>query len=556
MKYLDNLSKNLDCLLIFVPKMRNFYKPIGEHMFCVLLPMGLMSIADLIQKKGYRVQILHLGLEKIKNHRFSLKEYLAATNPKVVGFSLHWHYQCYDTIEAVKEVKAFNHNIFTVLGGLTASYFHKEIIQEIQSVDAVIRGDGEIPFLELLENIFKGKKIFSEVSNLTWRDQETIKINEIDYVARDEDLDKLDFTNFELLKNYQLYIKMQDMRGGRWLKGIKANIFSKFASPAYFPLLIHKGCLVNCSYCGGSKISQRVACGRDNINVRSPKAVIESIKEAKGYGFKEIYMSYLPFNNHFTYFKELFEMIKKEKIKMDYFLDCWALPTKEIIQMFADIRFSSSKLYLGLSPETGNERIRKSNKGFYYSNSDLIETLNFIAALDLSVILYFSIGLPFETIKDAEDTIRFQNVLKKRFGNMISISTINPVMEPASPMYIEPDKYGIAKTRNSFMDFIRATKNTNKNGFITPELGYFKRDFCRSKWPNSFSNEDTFRKEIQKLICKNSCRLSDFFLSNILKSNLASGGELGFLCSKLACSIIYFSWKWQEPFRKLKFWAK
>lgn len=538
MRLNNNSKADLDCLLVFVPKFKNFYKPIGEHMFTVLLPMGLMSIADFAHKNGYRVQILHLGLEKINNPRFSLKQYLAKVNPKVIGLSLHWHYQCYDTMETAREIKQYNPNIFIVLGGLTASYFHEEILREFSFIDGVIRGDGEMPFLKLLEEVSTGDRNLSNVPNLTWIEQKTVRVNEITYVAQQEDLDSFNFTNFNLLKNYQLYIKMQDMRGGRWLKGINKKILNKFSSSAYFPLLIHKGCYFNCSYCGGSKASQKIIGGRDNISIRSIEKVVETIKEANEYGYKEIYISYLPFSNHPDYFAQLFEAIKKEQIGMNYFLECWTLPPRGIIQAFKDICNNGSKLYIGISAETGSEEIRRFNKGFYYDNNQLIGTLSLINSLKIPVILYFSVGLPGESIEDIKITLNFQKFLRRRFNNILSISTVNPVMEPASPMYFNPKRYKIVKTRSCFKDFVLSSEDTNRLGFLTPRLGYFNQDFYPPVRTGLLSREDSFRNYLQKTICRNSCRLSDFIISDFLKTDTILLKTLISITSKNICNMI------------------
>jgi radical SAM superfamily enzyme YgiQ (UPF0313 family) len=178
-KYKQKEETELDCLLVFVPKLVNFYKPIGNHMFNVLLPTGLLSVADFINNKGYSVNILHFGLEKINDRSFSLRDYLRITNPKVVGLSLHWHYQCYDTMEVVKEIKCYNPNIFIVLGGLTAGYFHDEILRGHDFIDGVVRGDGEVPFYRLVEEVSAVSRDFSKVPNLTWREKKNIRINPI-----------------------------------------------------------------------------------------------------------------------------------------------------------------------------------------------------------------------------------------------------------------------------------------------------------------------------------------------------------------------------------------
>jgi len=542
MEYVNKSSRNgLDCLLIFVPKFKNFYRPIGEHMFTVLLPMGLLAIADLIHKKGYNAQILHLGLEKMKNPDFSLEEYLAKVKPKVAGFSLHWHYQSSDTIEAVRRTKSFNPDIFCVLGGLTASFFHNEIVQEFDFVDAIVRGDGELPFLKLLEEICSGKGEFSGIPNLTWRRNGEIKYNELTYVAGDEDLNRLNFTNFKLLNNYEAYLKMQDMRGARWPRGINAKIFSKMGPPPYFPLLISKGCMVSCSYCGGSKLSQVQTCGRSGVSVRSVEKVLETITEARDYGFKEIYISYFPFGDHRDYFEKLFESLKSKDIKMDYFLECWALPPKSVLDAFSGLRAEGFKLHIGISPESGSEKIRKLNKGFYYSNEELADKLEAIESLDIPVYLYFSCGLPFETAGDFKETLYFQDTLRGRFKNIISISTSSPAIEPASPISLNPSKYGIVRTRSSFKDFVRSSADTNREGFLTPKLGYFIPNFCEQH--GKLSEEESFRMKLQQTICKSSCRIAEFLFPYLLKSNSRLIRRMVFFCSKLMCNVISAFWR-------------
>jgi radical SAM superfamily enzyme YgiQ (UPF0313 family) len=516
-KYINNTITDLDCVIIFVPKFNNNYRPIGKHMFNVLMPMGLMAIADFVHKKGYKIQILHLGLKVINNPNFSLDDYLKKVNPRVVGFSLHWYHQSYDTMETARKVKLFNPNIVTVLGGLTASYFHKEIIEDFNYIDAVIRGDGEVPFLELLDNISKEGSGFSRIPNLTWRYQNITKINDIAYVAQDEDLDRLNFTNFKLLKNYELYIKMKDMRGARWLKGVSARILNRLGPPTYFPLVISKGCSVNCSYCGGSKLNHVATCGRQNVSVRSINKVLESIMEAREYGFKEIIIQYLPFINYPNYFEELFEAIKRRNLELDYFFACWALPSEGIINAFNNLRINGSKLHIEITPETGSENIRRLNKGFYHSNDELIKVLRFIESLNIPVLLFFTVGLPFETSSDIESTLNFQDFLRKSFKNIISISTSNPPLEPGSPMFIMPEKYGIIKTRNCFKDFIKSSKDINKDGYLTTRLGYYIQSF--SKPCGNLPEEESFRRSLQEIICRSSCRIAEFLFPSFLRSD-------------------------------------
>lgn len=103
------------------------------------------------------------------------------------------------------------------LGGYTASLFCEEIIQEFQQVDAVIRGDGEVPIVELckvlheikLHNNPNNKQIqdlLGTVQNLVWRDEAgKVILNKFSYVGTAEDIDRLDFAAFDLLRDWEQY---------------------------------------------------------------------------------------------------------------------------------------------------------------------------------------------------------------------------------------------------------------------------------------------------------------------------------------------------------------
>ena len=70
--------------------------------------------------------------------------------------------------------------MFIFLGGYTASFFSKEILQDYPEVDAVIRGDGETPIVELCQALHRHilnqqhcsdyyPTSLAEVPNLAWR---------------------------------------------------------------------------------------------------------------------------------------------------------------------------------------------------------------------------------------------------------------------------------------------------------------------------------------------------------------------------------------------------
>ena len=147
-----------DFVFLHVPKLNNYYRPISHFIWINFLPMGLLGLADLLQRHGISTQVVHLGVEWIEDHNFSIVEYLREKAPRIVAMDLHWHHQSYDVMENVKKIKAAFPQTYILLGGFTASFFHEEIMKNFDGVDGIIRGEAEAPVLELASALLQGKE--------------------------------------------------------------------------------------------------------------------------------------------------------------------------------------------------------------------------------------------------------------------------------------------------------------------------------------------------------------------------------------------------------------
>jgi len=56
-------------LLLHVPKFNNFYRPVGDFMWLNYMPMGLLAIADFLDRHGFEVEVVHLGVEWVENKK-------------------------------------------------------------------------------------------------------------------------------------------------------------------------------------------------------------------------------------------------------------------------------------------------------------------------------------------------------------------------------------------------------------------------------------------------------------------------------------------------------
>jgi radical SAM superfamily enzyme YgiQ (UPF0313 family) len=529
----------LDCLLIHVPKLHNFYNLIGDYMYCMVMPMGLFAIADAVAREGYTTQILHLGVEYIDDPNFSLTAYLEKTNPRIVGLSLHWHYQSYDVIQTARKIKSCNPETFIVLGGFTASFFHTEIMEEYDCIDAIIRGDGEFPFRQLTERVLSNEGDLSGIANLTWRYANSIKVNPLKYMATGEDLNKLNFTNIKLLKNYELCRDISSYFW--WINGLSKRTNLALSYPKYkiFYVSIARGCPVDCSYCGGGKSAQKIVNGRECLSIRSVDKVVESIKDALQYGYDTIHINYLPIPG---YFEDLFKRLKTEGIRVKYIMECWTIPAKEVILKYKET-FINHRFSIVISPETASERIRKAYKGFYFSNRDLFEFLGFAKKVGVSVSLFFIVGLPGETLDDIKTTRDFQKELTKRFGSQVSCQTETVELDPASPAYNEPERYGILKANSAFKDYFNTHGMRNNSSLSTSGMTYYIQTLSSVSKSRDKLNMSLFKKRMQRIVCREFCPFSNLISIKFkVNNNIFFRGIINLL-SRAFCNVVLLYWK-------------
>jgi len=518
------VKKKIDCLLVHAPKFDNWYKPLGDFIWINYLPMGIFALADNLEQHGYPAEIVHLGIEWIEDHDFDLMAYIEKRRPVVVALSLHWHYQSYDVITVAEAIKARFPDIFVCAGGFTASYYHREIVEDFPCLDAVIQGDAEEPLLRLVEQVKKDKLALHKVPNLTWRSNGRIIENEAFYCATEAQLDALRFTNLALLKHHETYVNYFG-HPFMWKKNFskKANFNKLSIGSKTFPLAIGRGCPMTCTWCAGSVLSQRFITRRTKPIYRSIAKILESIQEALSYGYETMYVVFDPYPDNHAFFIELFAKIREKDIHCEMVFECHGLPTRPFMDAF-HATFPHEESFLCISPDTGSERVRRMHKHGFYSNQELLDCLQYLQELGVNSEVFFTYGIPGETPDDLQETIRLKRFIKRTFKRVRCIRVLSIEIEPGAPWHMDPQKYGIQHDRPHFRDFYRA--HSSKYNQTYSSLGYFIPNY----FPGGNGAQDiaSFEQALQKIKCRHFC----FLNPNARRSGPAWTGRL--FCNVLA----------------------
>jgi radical SAM superfamily enzyme YgiQ (UPF0313 family) len=404
-----------------------------------ILPVGMIALANHLKRNGFSSEILHLATETKIANNFDIVKYITRNNRKLLCFDLHWHFQSRSVIDTVIEIKKQIPLCHIILGGFTASIYAEEILETFEQVDFIIKGDAEVPLLRLVKTIISEEKNFSEIPNLVWRLNDNLISNEQTYTVTPNIIDSLNFGDCRIIKHFEKYYEYFSSK----------CLFNECCEKVFF-YVCGRGCPVNCSYCGGSKISQQLINRRGKIIWISIPSIIREIRTSITQGFRNYWICFDPLPES-NYYINLFESIKKEKLEIGMIFECWALPTKQFIEAFAST-FNPERSRIIVSPDTGSDEVRKKNKGYYYSNQDLIEILKHLNQRGVHVQLCFTAGLPFEKKGDIEKTVQLIKFIKKNFPK-IAIAAAPIASEPGAPWLLDKQRYGLKSSLNSFMDF-------------------------------------------------------------------------------------------------------
>ncbi len=121
------------------------------------MPLGMVYVAGNLQDAGYEVRIYDA---MSRFHTFAdIRSHIEDYSPDAVGTSAYTS-SLSDAVQILRITKEVNPGIITFLGGIHPTFCWDEILRKDgDSVDFIIRGEGEITTTELLDHVFEGKDL-------------------------------------------------------------------------------------------------------------------------------------------------------------------------------------------------------------------------------------------------------------------------------------------------------------------------------------------------------------------------------------------------------------
>ena len=428
-------------------------------------PIGFISILNYLQSHGYKVRILNLALKMLANRRFNAEKAIKSLSPLAFGIDLHWLAHVQGALELTKIVKKWHPDTSVILGGLSATYFHTEIMKEYPQVNYIVRGDSaEEPLLRLMERIERGKQP-DDVPNITWRSPDNkIRMNDVTFVP--ENLD--DYT-----LDYGVLIKSA-------ARDLDPEGYLQYPDWFKYPLaalLTSKGCIYNCVTCGGSRHAYAKSCARSKMALKDPVRLVEEMRIIEDYVKGPIFLLNDIRMGGADHVQKLLDEIRREKVDNPLIIELFEPADRKFLE---DVAKACSEASLEISPESHSEQVRRSF-GRAYSNNELEKTLADAGELGYKRIdVFFMIGLPYQDRESVLKTVQYAEALIGRHESQGRlhpfIAPLAPFLDPGSLAFENPNLYGYQLFFNSIAEHKKALEGPSWKYFLNYQTSWMCRD--------------------------------------------------------------------------------
>lgn len=465
-----------DLVLLHAPSVYDFRKnsllagPISDVVpsspVFEMYPIGLTSIADYLERFGLRVKIINIANRMLMSEKFDVEKKLRKIKTRAFGIDLHWLPHAHGSIELAKIVKKLHPETPMIFGGLSATYYHKELI-EYPFIDFVMRGDSTEKLMLLLMNKLElGNMHYADIPNLTWKKGSEIGYNPITYVPKD--LDDIDVPGYR-------YTVRSVFKYRNFLDPLPYNGWLQYPNTA---LLTARGCSQNCLICGGSKDAYDQNCGRNSLALRSPEKLVEDIQFISRFSRAPIYILHDLRQGGREYVKEFFSRLKQLNLKNEIVFELFQYAGEEFFKMMNE---SCPKYSIEITLETHDEKIRRYNGKFNCTNPKVIETLNLALKHGAKKIdLFFMTGIPSQTYQSAIENIDFCEEIHLACNKdprlFYFVAPLAPFLDPASPAFENPELHGFKKFCHTLDDHRKAITQPSWKHMLSYETTQMTRD--------------------------------------------------------------------------------
>jgi len=397
-----------------------------------IMPMGEFALASQLQRENWSVKLVNFGLEKKLDASYDVDRSIRSIESRIYAIDMHWAVHSSGAVKLANLCKKYHPESLVVLGGFTATWFHERILAKYGSVDAVVLGEAEDAFSQLVRRTVHTRDL-EGVPGVAYRSGGRIRRNQM--AKPRENLDELDYANLRILDNWRSYLQIEE-------SGCDQNM------RPYFWLNLARGCCYNCLHCGGGRDAYQALTGRQNMAFRSPARVAEDIERLCQLGVRQISFSHDPEIAVKKYQTQLLDEIRRRRVDISVYYESFRVPSRTFLESINRLSFDTT---VAISPDSPSDEVRIA-AGRAFTNAQMMNAIEDCEDIGIKADIYYMVGLPGETIGFLR---MFTNVLEKISCNIWTcvFPPIPYTIDPNCPMATHPEKYGVKLFRETFDDY-------------------------------------------------------------------------------------------------------
>ena len=374
------------------------------------IPLGLLYIASPLLNSGYDVKVIdgilpdgdidtwqaRSGNLYFGVHWKGIEQKIKGLDFDIAGISAQFSVQFRNTKILAELIKKIKPDSKVVVGGAHATVRHKQILEEIPEIDAVISGEGEVSFLELVNRFYSNVKP-DNISGLTWRDGN--KVVENAGPSPIADIDSIMLPAYELI-DMERYLEVMERFSTRTYYGERPGI----------TVITSRGCPFQCTFC-----SVHLHMGR-RWRGHSPEYVINHLELlVKKYKIKYFHFEDDDLTANPVRFEKVLDKIIEKK--MDVW---WDTPNGVRADSFTQKIMDKCKVsgckFLIFGVESGSQRVLNDIIKKSLKLKDVEKACYYAKKSGVISRAFFIMGLPGEKKIDILKTSYFMNKLAFKYN--------------------------------------------------------------------------------------------------------------------------------------------
>jgi len=402
-------------------------------------PVGFITLLDYLEERGRSVRLANLAV-KMQHRRFDERRFIRELDPLLFGIDLHWCQHADGALSLARLCKQEHPDTPVVLGGISATYFWREIMQD-PNVDFVLRGETtEEPLSELIDCL-EAKRQPGYVPNLVWRRDGEVVENPFTHRP----------TKLTTRVNYQ-----RVFAHWRRTRDLKGSLITGRHWPVYCAnlLLFCKGCVEHCAICGGTNR----ALGLKETPLWDVEILADMCVAARELTRFPIR---LPGDIRQGDWRGFLAALKRKNFTRAMHFDIFRPGDAEFHRALAD---AIPEPQGTIGPITHDEKLR-ARYGMRYDNVSLERSIGEFLAVGGKLDLFFYIGIPGQTKQSAKETTDYALRLLDRFNAGprgkrfdVYVSALAPFIDPGSLAFTHPERYGYRLRCHTLADHRRAMR--------------------------------------------------------------------------------------------------